>query len=214
MKIKGFAIGEMQVNCYVLEDEETGEGAIVDPGRYAPEVEEEVKKLKKLKYILLTHGHFDHVWEVKFAKEKTGAEIVISKEDAGCLNDDPHNLCHHAGIEMNKCYADITVSDGDELFLGNEKIKVLHTPGHTQGSVCYLMENSRILISGDTLFCRTCGRTDFEGGSQADMLKSLKRLKELDGDYAVYPGHNRATTLSEERVKNRYMKRELDKWCW
>ena len=77
-------------------------------------LKESLKKLKKLKYILLTHGHFDHVWEVKFAKEKTGAEIVISKEDAGCLNDDPHNLCHHAGIEMNKCYADITVSDGDE----------------------------------------------------------------------------------------------------
>lgn len=214
MKITRFPVGEMGVNCYVLENEETGEGAVVDPGRYAPVVEEEVKKLKKVKYILLTHGHFDHVWEVKIAKEKTGAQIVISREDAGCLNDDPHNLCHEAGIEMNKCEADILVGEGDTLYLGDEEIKVLHTPGHSLGSVCYLIESSKILISGDTLFCRTCGRTDFLGGSPDDMLKSLKRLKELDGDYDVYPGHNRPTTLSEERVKNRYMKRDLEKWYW
>lgn len=214
MKITGYVIGEMKVNCYILENEETGEGAIVDPGRYAPEIIEEVKKLKKVKYILLTHGHFDHVWQAKFAKEATGADIVISHEDAGCLNDDPLNLCHEVGIEMNKCEADILVGEGDELFLGDEKIKVLHTPGHSKGSVCYLIEDSRILISGDTLFCRTCGRTDLAGGNKDDMLKSLKRLKNLEGDYKVYPGHNISTTLDEERVKNRYLKRDLDKWYW
>lgn len=214
MKITGYAIGEMQVNCYVLENEETGEGAIVDPGRYAPEIIEEVKKLKKVKYILLTHGHFDHVWQVKFAKEATGADVVISHEDAGCLNDDPLNLCHEAGIEMNKCEADILVGEGDELFLGDEKIKVLHTPGHTKGSVCFLIESSRAILTGDTLFCRTCGRTDFAGGNREDMLKSLKRLKDLEGDYIIYPGHNRATTLDEERVKNRYLKRDLEEWYW
>ena len=214
MKITRFPVGEMSVNCYVLENEETGEGAVIDPGRYTPEVEEEVQKLKKVKYILLTHGHFDHIWEVKKAKEKTGAQIVISREDAVCLGDDMHNLCHEAGIVMEECEADILIGEGDTLYLGDEEIKVLHTPGHSEGSVCFLIESSKILISGDTLFCRTCGRTDLYGGNPEDMLKSLKRLKDLEGDYAVYPGHNIPTTLDEERVKNRYMKRDLEKWYW
>ncbi len=214
MKITRFPVGEMSVNCYVLENEATGEGAVVDPGRFTPEVEAEVKKLKNVKYILLTHGHFDHTWEVKIAKEKTGAQIVISREDAACLQGDRHNLCYQIGMEMEQCAPDLLVTEGDSLYLGDEEIKVIHTPGHSMGSVCYIIEDSKILISGDTLFCMTCGRTDLDGGSPEDMLKSLKRLKELEGDYDVYPGHNRPTTLSVERVKNRYMKRELDKWYW
>ncbi len=214
MKITQFTVGEMGVNCYVLEDEKTGEGAVVDPGRFTAEVQEEVKKLKKVKYILLTHGHFDHIWEVKKAKEITGAKVVISKIDAPCLEGDSHNLSHMINMEAEQCPADILIDEGDELFLGEEKIKVMLTPGHSEGSVCFLMEDSRALLSGDTLFCLTCGRVDMEGGSPDDMLKSLKRLKNLEGDYDVYPGHQRKTTLAQERVRNRYMKRDLDKWYW
>lgn len=214
MKITQFPVGELSVNCYVLCDEKTGEGAVVDPGRFTEEVQAEVKKLKKVKYILLTHGHFDHIWEVKKAKEFTGAEVVISRQDALCLEGDMHNLCHHIDQTPEDCPADITVDEGDELFIGEEKIKVMHTPGHSLGSVCYVLEESRAIITGDTLFCRTCGRVDFEGGEPEKMLESLKRLKNLEGDYAIYPGHNRATTLEEERIKNRYLKRDLDRWYW
>ncbi len=214
MKITQFPVGEMSVNCYVLEDEKTGEGAVVDPGRFTEEVQAEVRKLKKVKYILLTHGHFDHIWEVKKAKEITGAEVVISKLDAPCLEGDPLNLTGHIDFELEECPADITIDEGDELFLGEEKIQVMHTPGHSHGSVCYLMEESRAILTGDTLFCRTCGRVDFEGGEPDKMLESLKRLKNLEGDYLIYPGHNIATTLNEEREKNRYLKRDLEQWYW
>lgn len=216
MKITQFTVGEMGVNCYVLCDEKTGEGAVVDPGRFTEEVQNEVKKLKKVKYILLTHGHFDHIWEVKKAKEITGAKVVISRQDAPCLEGDLLNLTNHidSGLELEECPADITIDEGDELFLGEEKIQVMHTPGHSYGSVCYLMEESKAILTGDTLFCRTCGRVDFEGGEPEKMLESLKRLKNLEGDYLIYPGHNRATTLDEERIKNRYLKRDLDKWYW
>ena len=214
MIIKQFPVGEMGVNCYVLCDEKTGEGAVVDPGRFTDVVQEEVKKLKKVKYILLTHGHFDHMWEVKKAKDITGAPIVISSIDADCLQGHENNLYQHVGQEPEWCKADILVDEGDELFLGDEKIKVMLTPGHSPGSVCYMMEESRAILTGDTLFCLTCGRIDMEGGDPDAMLKSLQRLKDLEGDYDVYPGHNRATTLQQEKVRNRYLKRDLSQWYW
>ena len=91
--------------------------------------------------------------------------------------------------------------------LGDEKIKVMHTPGHTSGSVCFILENDRTIISGDTLFCRTVGRTDFADGSDEEMYKSIKKLISLDGDYRVLPGHNRETTLDSERTRNIYIRR-------
>ena len=214
MKITQFTVGEMGVNCYVLENEETGEGAVVDPGRFTEEVQQEVKKLKKVKYILLTHGHFDHMWEVKKAKDITGASIVISHEDAECLTGHTNNLYQHVGQEPEWIKADILVGEGDELFLGDEKIKVMLTPGHSPGSVCYMMEEAGAILTGDTLFCLTCGRVDMEGGDPAAMLKSLQRLKDIEGDYDVYPGHNRATTLQQEKVRNKYLKRDLSQWYW
>ena len=214
MIIKQFPVGEMGVNCYVLCDEKTGEGAVVDPGRFTEEVQEEVKKLKKVKYILLTHGHFDHMWEVKMAKDITGAPVVISRQDAECLVGHTNNLCQHVGQEPEWCKADILIDEGDELFIGEEKIKVMLTPGLSPGSVCYMMEESRAIITGDTLFCLTCGRIDMEGGDPDEMLKSLQRLKDIEGEYDIYPGHNRATTLQHEKVRNRYLKRDLSQWYW
>lgn len=214
MVIKQFPVGEMGVNCYVIYDEKTGEGAVVDPGRFTEEVQAEVKKLKKVKYILLTHGHFDHMWEVKKTKDITGAPIVISKADAKCLEGDENNLYQHVGQEPEWIKGDIFIDEGDELFLGDEKIKVMLTPGHSPGSVCYMMEESKAILTGDTLFCLTCGRIDMEGGDPAAMLESLKRLKAIEGEYDIYPGHNRATTLQQEKVRNRYLKRDLNQWYW
>ena len=157
-----------------------------------------------LKYILLTHGHFDHIIGVKSVKEKYGAQVVISKEDEPMLNSAKLSLAVFCNAPQNNVDADIIVKDGDEITLGKTKIKVMATPGHTSGSVCYIAENC--IFSGDTLFYCSCGRTDFPSGSPEQMMSSLQKLKALDGDYKVYTGHNNLTTLDFERKNNPYMK--------
>ncbi len=199
-------------NCYILTDDKNTEAAIVDPGWFYPSTEKAVKDAEvrgaKLKYILLTHGHFDHIMGVADLKERTGAKIAIHALDADKLTNPDKSLAAENMPMPQKCTeADILLNDGDELFLGEEKISVMGTPGHTPGGVCYIMEKQRAIMSGDTLFCMTVGRTDFEGGDVFELLKSLKKLVALDGDYDVYPGHNRATTLENERTRNRFIRR-------
>lgn len=190
-----------ETNTYIVVDEETGETAVVDPS--LPE-EILIEKLegKNVKYVLLTHGHFDHIGGVNLVKEKTGAKVVIHKEDEEMLCDKNKNY----GTDSTPIYADILVEDGTELMLGNSKITVLHTPGHTKGGVCYIFSDDRVMFSGDTLFRLTAGRTDLYGGDARTELMSLTKIAELDGDYQVYPGHDRATTLDFERQYNRYMR--------
>ena len=211
MTVKKVDLGhEIFANCYVIIDEKTGESAIVDPAYFNEKIEAAFKEagVGNLKYILLTHGHFDHILGVHGLKEATGAKVVIHKDDAEFLADPDKSLAAGNFPEPQiPVEADITVSDGDELFLGDELIRVISTPGHTMGSVCYALENDRVLITGDTLFCMTAGRTDFYGGNESMLIESLKRLIALDGDYRVLPGHNRETTLERERTRNWYIRR-------
>lgn len=190
-----------ETNTYIVTCEETGETAVVDPS--LPE-ETLIEKLegKNVKYILLTHGHYDHIGGVNLVKEKTGAKVVIHKEDEEMLCDKNKNY----GTDSTPIYADILVEDGTELMLGNSKITVLHTPGHTKGGVCYIFPDDRVMFSGDTLFRLTAGRTDLYGGDARTELMSLSKIAELEGDYQVYPGHDHATTLDFERQYNRYMR--------
>ena len=190
-------------NCYLIADEKTNQSALVDCSVW----DDKMKALigdTDLKYILLTHGNFDHIGGVKAVKERYGAKVVISKEDEGMLSSGKLSLAAFTGNEQNDTAADITVSDGDSIMLADIEIKVLSTPGHTKGSVCYLAEDC--LFSGDTLFCESCGRTDFPGGSGVEMLRSLKRLAALEGDYRVFAGHDENSTLEHERKFNPYMK--------
>ncbi len=200
---------EIFANCYLLVDEASGEAAIVDPGWYGEILENVLSKNNvKLKYVLLTHGHFDHILGVYGLQKETGAKVVIHHMDAGHLTDPQKSLC--AGNFPEPQYpvnADILVKNGDVLKLGKSEIKVMGTPGHTNGSVCYILEDDRVIISGDTLFCMTAGRTDFFDGSEEKMAQSLKKLIALDGDYRVLPGHNRETTLERERTRNWYIRR-------
>lgn len=211
MTVKKVDLGhEIFANCYVIIDEKTGESAIVDPAYFNEKIEAVFKEagVGNLKYILLTHGHFDHILGVHGLKEATGAKVVIHKDDAEFLTDPDKSLAAGNFPEPQiPVEADITVSDGDELFLGDELIRVISTPGHTMGSVCYALENDRVLITGDTLFCMTAGRTDLYGGNESMLVESLKRLIALDGDYRVLPGHNRETTLERERTRNWYIRR-------
>lgn len=211
MKIYTLPTGALQANCYIMLDETTGEAAVIDPGAYDERLAALLKneEIKKIKYILLTHGHFDHIMGVAELKKAIGAPVAIHEADSLCLEDEDKSLASSSDKQGGQVpiKADIILKEGDELAVGEITVKVMHTPGHTEGSVCYICGEA--IFSGDTLFCRTIGRTDLPGGSRESIEQSCQRLAELPGDYSVFPGHNRATTLSEERVKNRYL-RKLD----
>ncbi len=203
MKVISEKFGSMDNNCSLIIDEKTNQSALVDCNEFSQKMIDMIGDTD-LKYILLTHGHFDHIIGVKSVKEKYGAQVVISKEDEPMLNLSKLSLAVFCNAPQNNVDADIIVKDGDEITLGEIKIKVMATPGHTSGSVCYIAENC--IFSGDTLFYCSCGRTDFPSGSHEQMMSSLQKLKALDGDYKVYTGHNNLTTLDFERKNNPYMK--------
>lgn len=194
-------------NTYIVTEEETGATAVVDPS--LPE-ESLIEKLsgKDVQYILLTHGHFDHFCGAKLVKEKTGAKVVIHKDDEIMLHDVTKNefQINCLGYQFPEIDADILTEDGTELMLGNTKITVMHTPGHSMGGVCYLFMEDKVMFSGDTLFKLCAGRADLYGGNGRQELRSLAKISELEGNYKVYPGHEDDTTLDFERENNRYIR--------
>lgn len=197
--VKSASFGSMTNNCFIITDKATNKSALVDCSEPSDKMKEFIKGYD-LEYILLTHGHFDHIEGVKMINELTGAKVVISKEDEGMLSSEVLSLAAFSGANQYNTSADIIVKDNDVIMLGDSEIKVLATPGHTSGSVCYMVD--RNLFTGDTLFCCSLGRTDFPTGNPAQMVKSLKRLDSLEGDYNVYPGHDELTTLEYERKNN------------
>jgi len=160
----------------------------------------EANKLK-VRAIFLTHGHFDHTTGAAALKEETGADLYIHRLD--CAEKKSEGYMKYVPPADVKHYA-----EGDEIRVSGLVFKVLETPGHSPGSVTLMCEDA--LFTGDTLFRDSCGRTDFEGGSMRVLLKSLKRLYELEGDFEVYPGHADCTTLSRERSENYYMQRAIE----
>ena len=194
LKIRTLPLGAYQTNCYLAWDESSDTCVVIDPG-YEPErVLLEAKRLgKKIAAILLTHGHFDHVGAVRDIAADTDCDVYLCEAD----------LSMPAQMTAGPLYYTKLCAEGDRLELAGLSFKVLHTPGHTPGSVCYLCENA--IFSGDTLFWGSCGRTDLPGGSWSTIRTSLLRLKDLKGDYEVYPGHGDATTLNFERKYNPYM---------
>lgn len=203
--IKAFVAGPVSANCYILKDDATCDVAVIDCGECTAEIADALKG-ENVKYILLTHGHFDHingVYELKRLHPE--AKIAIHSLDAKCLSDDLLSLGRGFGIAcIEKCEADIQLYDNDTLEFGDSGITVLHTPGHTPGGVTYKYKS--VLFTGDTLFCRSVGRTDFPGGSFPVLHASVHRLFSLTGDYKIYPGHESTSTLEIERKLNPYIK--------
>lgn len=191
-------------NSYLLIN--GGEAALVDPSCAPSHVAEALAGNGcELRYILLTHGHYDHTKYVAKVKEMTGASVCVHRLDNEMLGDSRKN-CYklfNDGEQLAPS-ADILLEDGDALPLGDDSLTVIHTPGHTKGSVCYMTGDA--IFTGDTLFRGAVGRTDFYGGDERELVSSLRRLAALDGEYALYPGHESTTTLNIERKFNRYLK--------
>ena len=207
IKVEKLILDPISANTYIITDEESGQSAVIDAGDFNEKFKTAVMD-KNVKYIMLTHGHFDHILGVHGLKEFTNAKVVIHSADADCLKDGNKSFALLTdGVSQTPVEADILVSQDDILNLGNTEIKVMHTPGHTKGGVCYIIEKDRVIFTGDTLFAFTVGRTDFEGGSDEEMLESITRLSNLNGDYIIHPGHSYSTTLENERRRNRYMRR-------
>lgn len=203
LKIQRFPVGILRTNSYLVSYNDRG--IIVDPGGISDKLDENIRKLNGIDYIILTHGHFDHILEVKRYQNLTGAKIVIGKNEKDFPMDNSLNLCsefYKKGI--NNFSADILLKDGDTLNFNDKEIKVIFTPGHTIGSVCYCLDNN--MFSGDTLFRGKVGRTDLATGNENDMLNSLKKLYDLETDYSVYPGHGLTTSLYREKSLNTGLK--------
>ena len=195
LQVKTLPLGAYQTNCYLVWDENSATCVVIDPGYEPDTILLEAKKLgKEIAAILLTHGHFDHVGAVKDLVAETGCPVYLCPED----------LSMPSQMTAGPLYYTNTYGEGDRLELAGLSFKVLHTPGHTPGSVCLMCEN--VIFSGDTLFWGSCGRTDLPGGSWSTIRVSLKRLADLSGDYDVYPGHGDATKLSFERNFNPYLR--------
>ncbi|MBE6782293.1 MAG: MBL fold metallo-hydrolase [Ruminococcaceae bacterium] len=203
MEIKFFPISDCGANCYLVKT--SCSALVIDPFEADSRVVDFLNGNKDLKrFILLTHCHFDHILGANKLRKLTGAKIAIGEKDAKGLSDPGISLSGFVGLSQEPFSADILLSDNEVLSLGDTDIKVLHTPGHTAGSVCYVLED--VIFSGDTLFNRSVGRTDFPTGDFTALKKSLNRLKSLSKDYVIYSGHGEPTTLFSEIQSNPYMK--------
>ena len=202
MQVKVLQVGPIGTNCYLLEDEKAHVAAVIDPGDEAGRILQVIKDDGvDVKHILLTHGHYDHTTAVpELHQALPQAEIYIHKADA---NGAGSRLFPLAGQIPDLKFYD----EGDALTLGELTIQVLHTPGHSKGSVT--LKVADVLFCGDTLFAGSCGRTDLAGGSYDEIMVSLKKLGELPGDYHVCPGHDVTSTLERERRSNPFLREAM-----
>ncbi|MFI5358619.1 MAG: MBL fold metallo-hydrolase [Halanaerobiales bacterium] len=194
MKIYTIEVGFNGTNSYLVED--TDNCLLIDPGAEGEKILSVIqeKKLRPEK-IILTHGHFDHIGAAEYLREKTGAKLFVHSEDKEYLMDEKKNLSFFTGDLIEPAIADNLMEEGDII----GKFRVIHTPGHTPGSICLYNEEEGLLFSGDTIFKNGYGRTDFPGGDLQALINSINKLLHLPDETLVYPGHGPSTTIAEFR---------------
>lgn len=200
-------LGSVYTNCYFLKNKATGEVLIVDPADEAEKIFEKLKEISGTpKAILLTHGHFDHIQAVEEVRQKYHIPVYAQREEEKMLLDSSLNLSGNFGRIVCSIEADTFLSDLEVFEAAGFSVQMIHTPGHTEGSCCYYIEEENILFSGDTLFYGSVGRTDLPGGSMGEIVRSLHKLVDsLPEETEVYPGHDTSTTIGYEKRYNPFV---------
>mgnify|MGYP001002308220 FL=1 len=203
MKFKRLTNGILSSNTYIIGN--GTEGAVIDPGTEASLIMKEIDNMSlKIKYIILTHAHIDHMLYVDELRALTGAKVAVHEDDASALGDPWKNASSLFGLSNKFSDADILLKDNDILKIGDLDLKIIHTPGHTPGGICILVNND--IFTGDTLFRESIGRTDLGTGDAEKIMDSLKnKLMVLDDNIKVHPGHGTATTIGYERANNPFL---------
>lgn len=202
MKLYHLSSGPLRVNTYFLINQNTNQAIVIDGGENYKKIKQVESQLGvKICALLLTHAHFDHAGNAKKLQDD-GAKVFISQKDAHKLLDDG-NLSSYFGRKFENLTADVLLEDGMKINVCGIDVEVIATPGHTDGSLTFLVD--KMLFTGDTLFLESVGRTDFPSGNRTQLVESVKKLYSLDGDYAVYPGHQDFTTLEHERNFNTFV---------
>lgn len=204
LRIRTCVLGAVSTNCYIVYNSGTKEAVIVDPGDNAPYITNKCRELDVLPVaVLLTHGHFDHILAAQDISRTFHIDIYAGQTEDRMLADSSLNLSGTCESEQTSFHADVLLHDGQEITLLGTAWKVLETPGHTAGSVCYYIPSEEMLLAGDTLFAESYGRTDLPTGSSAQIVSSIvDKLFGLPDDTMVYPGHGDPTTIGHEKAYN------------
>lgn len=203
--VETLVVGPIEENCYVLKDDASNHGLIIDPGDNGQEILAYIRDNGiKVDLIVNTHGHWDHIGAVDFLRDELKARLAIHADDASMLTASKEEMAAYSIFAGGKRPAEILLKDGDNIELGDNSLQVIHTPGHTKGGIC--LYGGGCLFSGDTLFAGSVGRTDLPGGDYRAILDSVRnKLKIVDDSAKVYPGHGPATSMGHERRCNPYL---------
>lgn len=207
LNVQCFVCGPLGVNTYLITDRATGDAMVIDPGAADFSLDAAIRQLPegKFKGVLLTHAHFDHIGHAARLQQQYGVPVWCGEKDKVHVSSPFGNGSALFGMPVEAPDVTDTFANGESFRLGETEIRVMHTPGHTPGGVCYITAEE--IFSGDTLFYCGEGRTDLPGGSSMQLRDSLQRLAALEGDWTVYPGHGEFTTLETERMNNYWMNR-------
>ncbi len=201
MKIKSIIVGPIQSNCYIVYDEKSLEALVIDPGEEAGKIVRAIDDNHlKVRYIVCTHGHFDHIGAVTGVKKHTGAKVAINKNDIEIYRH-AREFAASWGFHIDQPPdPDLLVEDGDEIVAGGLQLRALITPGHSPGGIC--LYGKGVLFTGDTIFAGSVGRTDLYGGDVKELKKSFARLILLPADTEIFPGHGSSSTIRKEKATN------------
>lgn len=206
-RVDTIVVGSFEVNCYLVVDESSNEVVIIDPGDEAAAIARHIDKVgTKPIAILLTHGHVDHIGGVTELRKRFGIPLVAGENEREYLSDPSVNLSDQVGLSISVEPAERLVKDEEIVTVGSFAFRVLNTPGHTSGGVCYLEESHGWLFCGDTIFQGSIGRTDFPGSSFNDLMKSIQsKILTLPDQIVCFPGHGPTTTVGAERRSNPFL---------